>query len=115
MKKISVLIMMTAAAAVLSASDSLDDELFSAARTGDSALVENLLDRGADANVPNENGWTPLMAASFSNEPDAAALLLSREADIDARENEGRTAFDIAASAGSDSGMDILLQAGAAP
>lgn len=34
---------------------------------------------------------------------------------IDARENEGRTDFDIAASAGNDSVMDILLQAGAAP
>lgn len=41
--------------------------------------------------------------------------LFPREADIDTRENEGRTAFDIAASAGSDSVMDILLQAGAAP
>ena len=37
---------MPAAAAVLSAHDTLNDELLSASRTGDSALVENLLDRG---------------------------------------------------------------------
>ena len=99
MKKISALIMMPAAAAVLSASDSLDDELFSAARTGDSVLVENLLDRGADIEARGPRGITPLMMAAFHGEVTIVEVLLDRGADIEAR----------------DSVMDILLQAGAAP
>lgn len=53
--------------------------LMTASAMSRTAVIQLLLDRGGDVNAPNENGWTPLMAASFSNEPDAAALLLSRK------------------------------------
>ena len=52
-------------AAVLSANDALNDELISAARAGDSALVEALLDQGADIEVRDDIGRTALMWASF--------------------------------------------------
>ena len=57
---IMILAMMLAAAACVSRNDALDDELLSAAMTGDSALVENLLDRGADINARSEAGNTAL-------------------------------------------------------
>ena len=116
MKKTSALIMilamMPAAAAVLSANDALDDELLSAAKTGDLALVETLLDRGADIEV-RDIGRTALMLASRMGEAAVVRTLLNRGADINARNEEGETALDIAYDDGHKKVINALRAAGA--
>ena len=112
MKKTSALIMILAAAAVLSANDALNDELLSAARAGDSALIETLLDRGADIEAQSF-GRTALMLASFNGQAAAVEILLDRGADISARSDEGETALDIAYIKEQQEVIKVLRAAGA--
>lgn len=83
---------MPAAAAVLSANDVLDDELISAARAGDSALVEALLDQGADIES-RIFGRTALMYASIMCRAAVVETLLDRGAALEARDDRGYTAL----------------------
>lgn len=62
-----------------------------AASRGSTALVQLLLERGANTEAKNEeDGFTPLHYASWSGHVDCARLLLERGADKNAR-NEVRT------------------------
>jgi ankyrin repeat protein/mono/diheme cytochrome c family protein len=75
--------------------DARSARLMDAAFRGDTATVRALLDEGADANVKNEAGATPLMRAVYH--VDTAALLLDRGASVNARSDDGRTPLLIAA------------------
>jgi len=57
-----------------------------------------ILDHGGDINLPDSNGWTPLMyAMTRSDVPKTLMLLLERGADITRREpTRGGTALDFA-------------------
>jgi len=48
------------------------------------AMIQPLLDAGADVNDVNDRGWTPLHQAAYSNQRDAAELLIRSGADLDA-------------------------------
>ena len=93
MKKTPALIMILAAAAALSAHDALDDELISAARAGDLALVEALLDQGTDIEVRDDIGRTALMYASTMGRAAVVETLLDRGAALEARDNSGWSAL----------------------
>lgn len=65
------------------------------------ALVEELIDAGADVNKPDQSGRTPLMSfAMRGNEPKyaIAELLLDNDADTTYVDNTGSTALMYAAS-----------------
>ncbi|MCA8968344.1 MAG: ankyrin repeat domain-containing protein [Planctomycetes bacterium] len=73
--------------------------------------VRLLLEAGADADVPNTAGITPLMqAAWFGCEP-AVAELLDHGADPHAVDTTGRTAQDIARARGHAAIADLLASA----
>ncbi len=57
------------------------------------AVVELLLANGADVNLPEASGYTPLHCAVQANKPELAELLLAHDADIDKRDNNNRTAL----------------------
>jgi ankyrin repeat protein len=42
----------------------MDQDLILASREGDIAKVKTLIDRGADPNAVDREGWTPYLAAS---------------------------------------------------
>jgi ankyrin repeat protein len=50
-------------------------------------VVRLLLEKGADLTVPNNDGWTPLNAASFSGHIEVVRLLLDRGADLKVETN----------------------------
>ena len=60
-------------------------------------FMKRLLDKGADPNVKNKQGGTPLMWAAVYGHQDAARLLLSRGADAALKDNDGITAAEWAA------------------
>jgi ankyrin repeat protein len=58
------------------------------------AAVETLLAAGADPNVSDNQGSTPLMRAALAAGPEAVALLLKAGANPAAKDAAGRTAAD---------------------
>lgn len=96
--------------------------------TADAALMRTLLDLGADAAIPNEDGCTPLMVACgvgvggdaanevAGTEPEvleAAQLLLRLGADVNAVDANGETAMHGAAYKNLPSVIALLVQRGA--
>jgi ankyrin repeat protein len=86
--------------------------LMQAALYGDADSVRLLLDGGANPNVRNEAGATPLMWAV--DDPVKTRLLLDRGADVNARSEDSRTALLIAAGQfGTREVVKLLLDRGA--
>jgi ankyrin repeat protein len=57
--------------------------------------VRFLLEHGADPNVQDKDGWTPLHRAVIKCHVDVARVLLDYGADPTIRDNEGRTPLDV--------------------
>ena len=74
------------------------------------ARAQDLLSRGANPNVFESIGITPLMVAASTNFVKMASLLIANGAFVNARDGEGRTAMDWAISAGHTQ-MQSLLRA----
>lgn len=76
------------------------------------ALVQGLIQRGADVNRP---GWTPLHYAATSGHPAIIRLLLEHHAYIDAESPNGTTPLMMAAYYGTPEATKLLLEEGADP
>jgi len=59
-------------------------------------IAKALIDKGADAGLRDNNGWTALMRAVFKGRQDTVKFLLERGADASATANDGKTALQIA-------------------
>lgn len=92
--------------------------------TGDTALhiaielrrqriVLFLLEKGANPNVPNNKGLTPLQLAAKTDNCEALSVLLERSAKVEVRSMLGSRALHLAASEGNWIAFDILLIGGA--
>ncbi len=80
---------------------------------GHRALAALLIEHGADPNVADDRGFTPLHWAAFKDGPDLVELLLDRQAEVNARTSTGATALHQAAASGNVHSIDLLLAAGA--
>jgi len=92
-----------------------DDELFVAARNGDSIKVQTLLEKGANPKAEDDDGWTPLHWAAYRGHVEIVKLLLERGANPNAKNNNGWTPLHIAAHEGHVEIVKILLERGADP
>ena len=71
--------------------------LHEAARHGNVEIVRLLCDRGADVEARGEAGWRPLHYATWQGHISVVKELLEeRNAEINARTNNGRTALELA-------------------
>jgi ankyrin repeat protein len=77
---------------------------------GSDTLVKPLLQAGADPNLGNREGYTPLMLTSS---PDVANCLLDLGADIEIKTDEGSTALEQACCDGRSAVVKVLLRRGA--
>jgi hypothetical protein len=84
-----------------------------ACQNGSTAMVELLLDRGADPNTVVRGGETVLMIAARTGRPGPVQALLARGARVDAKERRGQTALMWAAADGHAEVVELLLKAGA--
>ncbi len=81
----------------------------------DKAMIQLLLDAGADPNLPDKEGRTPLMFAAEKGKRFIVDLLLDNGAKVDQRDKKGQTALWHAALNGKSKTCQALLAAGADP
>ncbi len=90
--------------------------LLLAAKNGNAALIEILLEAGGNANDADANGTTPLMYSAASGNTDAVKLLLEGGAEANATDStNGQTALMFAAAQGRREVVRILAAGGADP
>jgi uncharacterized protein len=74
-----------------------------------------LLSRGADPNIGDSNGDTPMMIAASIGFEEAATQMLRRGARVDAANRRGETALTVAVQQRQPRVVELLLLAGANP
>jgi uncharacterized protein len=74
-------------------------------------VVRVLLDAGANPNVRQSAGWTPLHAAAMNGDVISVELLLAAGADPTATNEEGRSVIDLANESGHDATADRIRSA----
>jgi ankyrin repeat protein len=79
----------------------------------DLECVQILLDSGADPNLADNSGWTPLMSVAKYGGDDVAEALLNHGADVGAKNSNGQTALAVATQAGQRDVAEVLRRAGA--
>jgi hypothetical protein len=90
--------------------------LFHAATYGYVEIAQRLIDAGADVNAGARTGEvTPLTVAALNGSAPLVALLLSKGAQVNARDASGSTALTEAVRKGDAEVLRLLLQAGADP
>lgn len=93
-------------------SNSEDTALTMAAARGVPGIVRALIEQGADIEVRNAIGYTPLMQAACSDYVDAetVGILLEAGADIGPRGLDGETALSLARKRGNTAIVQLLLE-----
>jgi hypothetical protein len=92
----------------------VNNELLSAASSGDTAAAARLLGEGADVDAKNNQGDTALLLAAKSGKIDTARLLIEKGANIEAKNNVGETALIAACTSGHAEIAQLLVEKGAA-
>ena len=78
-------------------------------------MVRQLLEHGADTNIPGHRSSTALHLASSFGWAEVAQLLLRYGAKVNEKDGKGRTPFQVAASKGHHAMTELLLEHGAVP
>src|SRR5690606_15891545 len=85
-----------------------DTTLMAATRSVDAALVEMLVQAGANTNQRNMAGFTPLLLAAQYGFSDITRTLLEARADPGVKDAEGHTPLELARAAGHEETAALL-------
>ena len=79
-------------------------------------MVELLLEKGgANVNVTNDEGWSPLMISAFLGNCEIASVLMANKANVEQRiEKTGATALTLAVKQNQLKMVELLLEKGGA-
>jgi len=91
----------------------LNKQLIAAAERGDTSEIRKLLQDGADRDVQDDRGRTPLMAATNGNHADTVQALIEAGADINIRDDRSDNPFLYAGAEGLLDILKLAIQAGA--
>lgn len=90
-----------------------EKKLLEAARSGDLALVTQLVEQGTALDAENHNGVTPLMFAVRGGHAPVVTYLIEQGADVNKKTKNGVTPMRIARDAKAQEMMDLLAAGGA--
>jgi ankyrin repeat protein len=76
------------------------------------AMVESLLLNGAEVNVAQDGGWTPLHQAAAHGQVEIMKLLLAHGASVNAKSEDGTTPLQMAQNKGYPEAVEMLWQHG---
>lgn len=76
-----------------------------------SDVVRILLEAGANPNVRQSAGWTPLHSSAANGDVTSVELLLASSADPTATNDEGRSVIDLATESGEEATVDRIRSA----
>jgi ankyrin repeat protein len=88
--------------------ESLNMRLLEFAKKGKIENAKRLLDAGADVNIRNSDGRTPLMLAAYTGYTGMCKLLFEHKADVNAIDNYDMTALMLATAGGRDGTAEFL-------
>ncbi|MBO4712153.1 ankyrin repeat domain-containing protein [bacterium] len=77
------------------------------------AIAKLFVDKKADLELKDEDGWTALIWASWTGMPTVVDLLIKNGADVNALDNQKQSALMIASQRGNDKVVELLINAGA--
>ena len=97
--------------------DNLDQTpLIAAVSQNQVDCAKQLIASGADVNLADHAGWSPLIhAAYFGSGNELLSLLVDKGANLNAQNNRGLTALYLASAAGHEPQVQLLLAHGADP
>ncbi|HEY5666148.1 MAG TPA: ankyrin repeat domain-containing protein, partial [Gammaproteobacteria bacterium] len=98
---------------LLSLSVQANEALVRSIDAADTEALERQIASGADVNEPDVDGATALHWAAYSDQPEAARILLDAGADPGARSRYGVTPLYLAVVNGNNAMIGLLLRAGA--
>lgn len=88
-------------------------DLFAAARAGDMAEIKRLLQEGANPNLKNDKGHSPLMIASYNGHLSASQLLIEAGAEVNSVDDSTNSILMGVVFKGHSAIFELLVQAGA--
>lgn len=91
----------------------MDRELIEYAEQGNTELVEQLLQSGANINATNEQGRTAVMAATYRNHVETVEALIQAGADINIRDHQRNNVFLYAGAEGMAEILQLAIEADA--
>jgi hypothetical protein len=86
--------------------------LFNAIMKERVSMIDSLIKSGAEVNITNPDGTTPLMAAAEKGNPEMVRLLLAKGADVSIKSVSGETADQIAQRCGFPEVAALIKDAG---
>ncbi|OKP06952.1 Ankyrin repeat domain-containing protein 50 [Penicillium subrubescens] len=91
----------------------VNKSLLHAAKIGDEAAVRLLLEKGAELESKDDDGWTPLACAAMNGHEAVVSLLLEKGAELESKDDDGWTPLAWAAMNGHEAVVSLLLEKGA--
>ena len=91
----------------------IDRKFWRTVKQGNFLSIDHLIACGADCNVRDESGWTPLMEAVYQGRLPLVQILVNHMAEIDAQSSDGNTALMIACITGYTDVVQYLTSVGA--
>ena len=80
---------------------------------GDIDQVKLLISKGADVNMQNRMGWSPLRTGVQNSRRAIVELLIAQGADVNAKDNRGQTPLHVAVTLGQKEVVELLIAKGA--
>ena len=83
--------------------------MIEAARWGHDTVIPLLLEADAEIDAQSNDGWTPLILASYYGEEAAVRELLKGKPNLHLKDKSGKTALDYAREKNRQSIVDLLV------